>query len=120
MVVVLGVVAVNAFGAWAVSRRKPRVSRLFLLSAVVLVVAAVALGYGLHFASWILAAGLGLSWLASYLNARLGARPGGVALPRRAGARHGRPAGARSRRAALSGGSGTGLAPARLRTRSCR
>ncbi len=71
MVVVLGVVAVNAFGAWAVSRRKPRVSRLFLLSAVVLVVAAVALGYGLHFASWILAVGLGLSWLASYLNARL-------------------------------------------------
>ncbi len=70
MVVVLGVVAVNAFGAWAVSRRKPRVSRLFLLSAVVLVVAAVALGYGLHFASWILAAGLGLTWLASYLNAR--------------------------------------------------
>lgn len=70
MVVVLGVVAVNAFGAWAVSRRKPRVARLFLLSAVVLVVAAVALGYSLRFASWILAVGLALTWLTSYLNAR--------------------------------------------------
>ena len=70
MLVVLGVVAVNAFGAWAVSRRKPRVARLFLLSAVVLVVAAVALAYGLRFAAWILAAGLVLSWLSSYLNAR--------------------------------------------------
>ena len=70
MLVVLGVVAVNAFGAWAVSRRKPRVARLFLLSAVVLVVAAVALGYGLRFASWILAVGLVLTWLTSYLNAR--------------------------------------------------
>lgn len=70
MIVVLGVVAVNAFGAWAVSRRKPRVSRLFLLSAVVLVVGAVALGYGLRFAAWILAAGLALAWAASYLNAR--------------------------------------------------
>ena len=70
MLVVLGAVAVNAFGAWAVSRRKPRVARLFLLSAVVLVVAAVALGYGLRFASWILAAGLVLTWLSSYLNAR--------------------------------------------------
>ncbi|MEJ2288828.1 MAG: hypothetical protein P8Y02_09330 [Deinococcales bacterium] len=70
MLVVLGIVAVNAFGAWAVSRRKPRVSRLFLLSAVVLVVAAVAVGYGLRFASWILGAGLAVAWLASYLNAR--------------------------------------------------
>jgi len=70
MVVVLGVVAVNAFGAWAVSRRKPRVAGVFLLGAVVLVIAAVALGYGLRFASWILAAGLVSTWLASYLNAR--------------------------------------------------
>lgn len=71
VLIVLGAVAVNAFGAWAVSRRKPRVARLFLLSAVVLVVAAVALGYGLRFASWLLAAGLVLAWLSSYLNARL-------------------------------------------------
>lgn len=70
MLVVFGIVTVNAFGAWAVSRRKPRVARLFLLSAVVLVVAAVAVGYGLAFAAWILAAGLALAWLASYLNAR--------------------------------------------------
>lgn len=71
MVVALGFVFVNAFGAWAVSRRKPRVSRLFLLAAVVLVVAAVALGYRLAFASWILTAGLVLAWVASYMNARL-------------------------------------------------
>ncbi|HKI57559.1 MAG TPA: hypothetical protein VKB31_10470 [Trueperaceae bacterium] len=70
VVVVLGVVAVNAFGAWAVSRRRPDVSRLFLLSAVVLVVAAVAVGYGLRFAAWILGGGLLLAWLTSYLNAR--------------------------------------------------
>jgi len=70
VVLVLGVVSVNAFGAWAVSRRKPGVSRLFLLAAVVLVVSAVAVGYGLRFAAWLLAAGLLLAWLASYLNAR--------------------------------------------------
>jgi hypothetical protein len=70
ILVVLGVVAVNAFGAWAVSRRKPRVAGLFLLGAVGLVVAAAALGYGLRFAVWILAGGLLLTWLASYLNAR--------------------------------------------------
>ncbi len=71
MVLALGFVVVNAFGAWAVSRRKPRLSRQFLLAAVVLVVAAVALGYRLRFASWILVAGLALAWFASYLNARL-------------------------------------------------
>lgn len=70
VVLVLGVVAVNAFGAWAVSRRRPSVARLFLLSAVVLVVAAVAVAYGLRFAAWILAGGLVLAWLTSYLNAR--------------------------------------------------
>jgi len=70
VVLVLGVVSVNAFGAWAVSRRKPVVSRLFLLSAVTLVVAAVAVAYGLRFAAWILAGGLALAWLSSFLNAR--------------------------------------------------
>ncbi len=71
VVMALGVVAVNAFGAWAVSRRKPSVSRLFLLAAMVVVVAAVAVAYGLRFAAWILAAGLLLAWLSSYLNARM-------------------------------------------------
>ena len=33
---------VNAFGAWLVSRRKPWVARLFMLSAVILVVSAAA------------------------------------------------------------------------------
>jgi len=71
MVVALGFVFVNAVGAWAVSRRKPRVSRVFLLASVVLVVAAVAVGYRLRFATGLLAVGLMLAWLASYMNARL-------------------------------------------------
>lgn len=69
MLLALGFVGVNAFGAWAVSRRRPQVARTFLLAATVLVVAAVALGYHLAFATWILAAGLALWWWASYLNA---------------------------------------------------
>ncbi len=69
MVIALGFVGVNAFGAWAVSRRRPYVARLFLLAATVLVVAAVALGYHLWAAAWILVAGLLLWWWASYLNA---------------------------------------------------
>lgn len=70
VVAVLALVAVNAFGAWAVSRRMPRLAGLFLLAAVALVIAAVALAYGLRFAVGILGGGLALTWLASYLNAR--------------------------------------------------
>lgn len=69
LLLVLGVVVVDAFGAWALSRRKPWISGVFLLAAATTVVAAVAVGYGLRFASWILAGGLLLSWAASFLNA---------------------------------------------------
>jgi hypothetical protein len=71
MLVALGLVVVNAFGAWAVSRRKPVVARLFLLAAMVLTVAMVAYGFADAMAWWVLLAGAVLGYLASYLNARL-------------------------------------------------
>ena len=71
LLLILGVVVVDAFGAWALSRRKPWISGMFMLAAATAVVAAVAVGYGLRFASWILAAGLLLSWAASFLNAAI-------------------------------------------------
>lgn len=71
MLVVLGLVAVNTFGAWAVSRRKPWVARLFLLAAMVLTVAVVAYGFGVDYALWLLVAGAAVSTLASVLNAIL-------------------------------------------------
>lgn len=71
LALVFGVVVVDAFGAWAVSRRKPWLAGVFMLAAATCVVGGVAVGYGLRFASWILAAGLAASWVASFLNARL-------------------------------------------------
>jgi hypothetical protein len=71
MVVALALVLVNAFGAWAVSRRKPVVARLFLLSAMILMVALVAYGFRDGLAWWILLAGAVLGYVASFLNALL-------------------------------------------------
>lgn len=71
MLVALAMVVVNAFGAWSVSRRKPVVSQLFLGASMVLVVAMVAYGFRDEVAWWILLAGAVLSFLASFLNARL-------------------------------------------------
>ena len=73
LVTVLGLVtaAVNVFGAWAVSRRRPLVSRLFMLSAAVMTVAAVAYAFTFTGAFWILASGAVLTFVASFLNARL-------------------------------------------------
>lgn len=71
MVVVLGLVAVNTFGAWAVSRRKPWVARLFLFAAMILTVTIVAYGFGVDYALWLLVAGVAVSTLASILNALL-------------------------------------------------
>lgn len=71
MLVALGLVLVNGFGAWAVSRRKPAVARLFLFSAMVLTVALVAYAFADPLAWWILLAGTALGFLASFLNARL-------------------------------------------------
>lgn len=71
MLVVLGLVAVNTFGAWAVSRRKPWVARLFLLAAMILTVTLVAYGFYVDYAFWLLLAGVVTSTLASILNAVL-------------------------------------------------
>lgn len=71
MLLALALVVVNGFGAWAVSRRKPAVARLFLVAAMVLTVATVGYGFRDRSAWWVLLAGASLGYLASYLNARL-------------------------------------------------
>ena len=62
---------VNAFGAWAVVRRKGWVAGLFLLAATVLTVAAAAFVSAIPFTRGLLAAGLALASLASLANARV-------------------------------------------------
>lgn len=71
VVFVLVYAVVNAFGAWAVIRRKPWVAGLFMLAATLLTVAAVAIAYVLPLARWLLLAGLTLASLSSFLNARI-------------------------------------------------
>jgi hypothetical protein len=73
LVTVLGLLtaAVNVFGAWAVSRRRPLVSRLFMLAAAVVTVAAVAYAYSFPGSFWLLLAGAVLTFASSFLNARL-------------------------------------------------
>lgn len=71
VVLVLVYAVVNAFGAWAVIRRKPWVAGLFMLAATLLTVAAVAIAYVLPLARWLLLAGLTLASLSSFLNARI-------------------------------------------------
>src|SRR5690606_28479228 len=70
-VLALAVGAVNVFGAWAVSRRRAGVARLFMLAAAVLTVAGVAYAFTFAGAWWILISGCVLTVVASYLNARL-------------------------------------------------
>lgn len=67
----LAYAVVNAFGAWAVVRRKPWVAGLFMLAAAVLTVAAVAVGYALWGARYGLLLGVVLASLASFFNARI-------------------------------------------------
>jgi hypothetical protein len=62
---------VNAFGAWLVSRRKPWIAGLFMLAAVMLVVAAAAFISSIPYTRVILASGLVLASVASYLNAEV-------------------------------------------------
>ncbi|MBW7916615.1 MAG: hypothetical protein H3C53_08045 [Trueperaceae bacterium] len=71
ILVALTLVIVNAFGSWAVSRRKPAVAQLFLVAAMVLTVAAVAYAFRDRVAWWVLLVGTALGYLASFLNARL-------------------------------------------------
>jgi hypothetical protein len=60
---------INAFGAWAVIRRKPLVASSFMLAASLLIIAAVALVYKLPLALWLLGFGLMLASIASLMNA---------------------------------------------------
>ena len=62
---------VNAFGAWLVSRRKPWLAGMFMLSAVILVVAAAAFISSIPYTRIILAAGLVTASVSSYLNAEI-------------------------------------------------
>lgn len=66
-----GYALVNAFGAWLVSRRKPWIAGLFMLAAVTLVVAAAAFISSIPYTRVILASGLVLASIASYLNAEV-------------------------------------------------
>ena len=62
---------VNAFGAWLVSRRKPWVAGLFMLSAVTLVIAAAAFVSSIPYTRLILTVGLILASVSSYINAEV-------------------------------------------------
>ncbi len=61
---------VNAFGAWVTQYRRRWIAGLFLLAALVLVVAAVALVYGVSQVRWLLVLGLLLTVASSLLHAR--------------------------------------------------
>lgn len=63
--------AVNAFGAWAVVRRRSRVAAAFLVAAALLTVGAVALAFGSPSAAVLVPAGALLASLASWWNARI-------------------------------------------------
>jgi len=60
---------VNAFGAWMVLRRKPWVGWLFMLSAIVLVIAAVSVFYQSPASIWLTLSGLILAFCSSLLHA---------------------------------------------------
>ena len=62
---------VNAFGAWMVIRRKPRVAGLFMLAAAVLMVAAAAMVSFIPYTRVILAVGLVMASATSLLNAQV-------------------------------------------------
>lgn len=68
-VLVAGYAVVNAFGAWAVVRRKSWVAALFMLAAAVLTVAAVALAYEVPGSLWLVAIGVVLASIMSFVNA---------------------------------------------------
>ena len=62
---------INAFGAWLVSRRKAWIAGLFMLSAVVLVVAAAGFISSIPYTRVILVVGLISASVSSYLNAEI-------------------------------------------------
>lgn len=66
---VFGYAVVNAFGAWAVVRRRGWVAALFMLAGAVLTVGAVALAYGAQESLWLIVAGVALASGMSFVNA---------------------------------------------------
>ncbi len=70
LVAAVGYAGVNAFGAWAVVRRRSRVAAAFLVAAALLMVGAVALGFDEPSATAFVAAGAALASFASWWNAR--------------------------------------------------
>lgn len=66
---VLGYSVVNAFGAWAVVRRKSWLAALFMLAAAILTVAAVALAYDLPESFWLVLVGVVMASALSFVNA---------------------------------------------------
>ncbi|MBX3143168.1 MAG: hypothetical protein KF813_05405 [Trueperaceae bacterium] len=69
--VAFGLVVVNGFGTWAVSRRRPLVARLFLAASLTSAVVAVAYLFDNPVALWLLACACVLTFVSSFLNARL-------------------------------------------------
>jgi hypothetical protein len=67
----IGYAAVNAFGAWAVVRRRSRVAAVFLVAAALLTVGAVALAFGSPSAAALVPLGALLASFASWWNARI-------------------------------------------------
>jgi len=71
VVFVFGYAVVNAFGAWAVVRRRSAFGAAFFIAAVLLTVGGVAVGYGLPGAVPLVTAGALTASLTSWRNARL-------------------------------------------------
>jgi len=80
----LSYAAVNAFGAWAVVRRRSSIGAAFFLAAVMLTIGTVAIGYTLPSATGFVAIGAALASIASWWNARVFL---GRVVPRRHAAR---------------------------------
>jgi hypothetical protein len=67
----LGYALVNAFGTWMVVRRKPWVAGLFMLSAMVLMIAFAGFVGSFGHTLGILATGLSMASVSSLINARI-------------------------------------------------
>ena len=71
LLLTVGYAAVNAFGAWAVVRRRSSIGGTFFAAAVALMIGAVAIGYALPSATAFVAIGALLASFASWWNARV-------------------------------------------------
>jgi hypothetical protein len=71
VVFAFGYAVVNAFGAWAVVRRRSAFGAAFFIAAVLLTVGGVAVGYGLPGAVPLVTAGALMASLTSWRNARI-------------------------------------------------